>query len=128
MAGCLPFFFFFFFQAEDGIRDLTVTGVQTCALPICGQTEKTLATAGGYTIRVSDNDDTETGTYDVNLVVISDSAHNCAQPIACGDVRMGSLDRKGESDTYRVSGEAGDVVRIETKTVGGMLNACWRVY
>src|SRR6266496_2336472 len=29
---CLPFFFF---QAEDGIRDLYVTGVQTCALPIC---------------------------------------------------------------------------------------------
>src|SRR2546430_3737386 len=26
--------FFFFFQAEDGIRDLTVTGVQTCGLPI----------------------------------------------------------------------------------------------
>src|SRR5256884_4933604 len=29
--------FFFFFQAEDGIRDVAVTGVQTCALPIyCG--------------------------------------------------------------------------------------------
>src|SRR3989441_2407593 len=28
-------FFFFFFQAEDGIRDKLVTGVQTCALPIC---------------------------------------------------------------------------------------------
>src|SRR5438128_10516211 len=27
---------FFFFQAEDGIRDATVTGVQTCALPIFG--------------------------------------------------------------------------------------------
>src|SRR2546430_9325377 len=27
-------FYIFFFQAEDGIRDLTVTGVQTCALPI----------------------------------------------------------------------------------------------
>src|SRR3712207_9483085 len=26
----------FFFQAEDGIRDIGVTGVQTCALPICG--------------------------------------------------------------------------------------------
>src|SRR5258706_8217733 len=26
---------FFFFQAEDGIRDWSVTGVQTCALPIC---------------------------------------------------------------------------------------------
>src|SRR5476651_1956471 len=28
-------YFFFFFQAEDGIRDIGVTGVQTCALPIC---------------------------------------------------------------------------------------------
>src|SRR5438034_9031679 len=28
------YFFFFFFQAEDGIRDHCVTGVQTCALPI----------------------------------------------------------------------------------------------
>src|SRR5256884_970075 len=27
--------FFLFFQAEDGIRDVAVTGVQTCALPIC---------------------------------------------------------------------------------------------
>src|SRR6266446_8080187 len=27
-------YFFFFFQAEDGIRDYKVTGVQTCALPI----------------------------------------------------------------------------------------------
>src|SRR5256886_8413952 len=32
-VSCI-FAFFFFFQAEDGIRDLTVTGVQTCALPI----------------------------------------------------------------------------------------------
>src|SRR2546428_5730974 len=32
----------FFFQAEDGIRDLIVTGVQTCALPICsGLTHRT---------------------------------------------------------------------------------------
>src|SRR5436309_4044504 len=33
MYAC-SFFFFFFFQAEDGIRDFHVTGVQTCALPI----------------------------------------------------------------------------------------------
>src|SRR2546422_3759844 len=32
---CLLCVFFFFFQAEDGIRDVAVTGVQTCALPIC---------------------------------------------------------------------------------------------
>ena len=39
--GCNKEFFFFFFicfffQAEDGIRDIGVTGVQTCALPISG--------------------------------------------------------------------------------------------
>ena len=32
----IAFLFFFFFQAEDGIRDWSVTGVQTCALPIWG--------------------------------------------------------------------------------------------
>src|SRR5438309_2961772 len=36
---------FFFFQAEDGIRDGTVTGVQTCALPI---SENTIIAAEGW--------------------------------------------------------------------------------
>src|SRR5690348_18101924 len=36
-------FFFFFFQAEDGIRDGRVTGVQTCALPIYGEASRDLA-------------------------------------------------------------------------------------
>src|SRR2546422_5032183 len=35
LDGWLCRLFFFFFQAEDGIRDVAVTGVQTCALPIC---------------------------------------------------------------------------------------------
>src|SRR5256886_3568056 len=40
---------FFFFQAEDGIRDLTVTGVQTCALPIwTGRTGPATWEAGDY--------------------------------------------------------------------------------
>src|SRR5207248_4531027 len=33
-SSTMMVYFFFFFQAEDGIRDRTVTGVQTCALPI----------------------------------------------------------------------------------------------
>src|SRR2546422_2144694 len=33
---------FFFFQAEDGIRDVAVTGVQTCALPIVVENSKIL--------------------------------------------------------------------------------------
>src|SRR5256885_8403935 len=36
-ARCL-----FFFQAEDGIRDYKVTGVQTCALPICANITKAI--------------------------------------------------------------------------------------
>src|SRR5690554_598845 len=39
-VNCYFFFFFFFFQAEDGIRDADVTGVQTCALPILGEVGK----------------------------------------------------------------------------------------
>src|SRR3989449_4443875 len=38
--------FFFFFQAEDGIRDVAVTGVQTCALPIWFRDPRRAATAG----------------------------------------------------------------------------------
>src|SRR5260370_18251567 len=36
MTSSLLLLIFFFFQAEDGIRDSSVTGVQTCALPISG--------------------------------------------------------------------------------------------
>src|SRR6266550_7329330 len=37
----------FFFQAEDGIRDVAVTGVQTCALPICTRHVQRLARENG---------------------------------------------------------------------------------
>src|SRR5256885_12482398 len=37
--------YFFFFQAEDGIRDYKVTGVQTCALPICHGVDDAFDTA-----------------------------------------------------------------------------------
>src|SRR5207302_7242284 len=39
------YFFCFFFQAEDGIRDFHVTGVQTCALPIYTQSNPGVAKA-----------------------------------------------------------------------------------
>src|SRR5690606_40332969 len=37
-----------FFQAEDGIRDFHVTGVQTCALPICARPSAGRGSAGGF--------------------------------------------------------------------------------
>src|SRR5947207_9038686 len=44
---CVDTLFFFFFQAEDGIRDHCVTGVQTCALPICREVNARFALPQG---------------------------------------------------------------------------------
>src|SRR2546430_12689175 len=49
----------FFFQAEDGIRDLTVTGVQTCALPIS-------APADGFVYRTERVDVSVGSVRDIN--------------------------------------------------------------
>src|SRR5690606_39757255 len=53
-------YFFFFFQAEDGIRDFHVTGVQTCALPISAKGE-------GLGIELRPFDYTQTDTLAKNL-------------------------------------------------------------
>src|SRR5204863_1346828 len=49
----LVFVFFFFFQAEDGIRDLYVTRVQTCALPIlrCSLPPRHSSSSAGFPTR-----------------------------------------------------------------------------
>src|ERR1022692_4984746 len=62
--------FFFFFQAEDGIRDYKVTGVQTCALPICINARG----EGGVTaehLKVGGVEMAETSGYDVIVDRIS---------------------------------------------------------
>src|SRR5256884_2940724 len=51
LALCVCFCFFFFFQAEDGIRDVAVTGVQTCALPISGVPVPRLSLRRGAALR-----------------------------------------------------------------------------
>src|SRR5256885_3703643 len=45
--------FFFFFQAEDGIRDYKVTGVQTCALPISMDWRRVLMRAAAVECQVA---------------------------------------------------------------------------
>src|SRR5204863_5000040 len=47
----------FFFQADDGIRDLYVTGVQTCALPICDLVDETVAVGAQWTTSSKQPDD-----------------------------------------------------------------------
>src|SRR5207248_4586296 len=70
--------FYFFFQAEDGIRDRTVTGVQTCALPISRSVAWTLPE--GWTQSVANSPRTASlkpavaGHVEVSLTVLPGAA------------------------------------------------------
>src|SRR2546425_2855462 len=73
--------FFFFFQAEDGIRDKLVTGVQTCALPICGSAggTKSVSVSGGpstYAAAVSGMTSSGTVIASIAAGVAQDAAGN----------------------------------------------------
>src|SRR5256885_12393235 len=55
VIDCCRFVVFYFFQAEDGIRDYKVTGVQTCALPI----SRRARSAAGVDARARERDASE---------------------------------------------------------------------
>src|SRR5438309_4993004 len=83
-------FFFFFFQAEDGIRDGTVTGVQTCALPICSTAPTVYVREGcdvvGCTVGAVERDRMISGEAirpgDVVVGVASDGLHTNGYSLA----------------------------------------------
>src|SRR5262249_59627439 len=81
---------FFFFQAEDGIRDWSVTGVQTCALPIC-RSERTarLAREAGLELLASLTDVVEAAE-----VVLSIVPPDLAVSVAADLAGARLLDRK----------------------------------
>src|SRR5438552_9613487 len=80
--SCCVISFFFFFQAEDGIRDDLVTGVQTCALPI-------------YRLEVD---------LDLDLVADQDAVRDRHVP---GEAEVRPIDRQrgGRSEERRVGKE-----------------------
>src|SRR6266540_3774004 len=84
--------FFFFFQAEDGIRDRDVTGVQTCALPISLQREDIVA--GGETFRLLLNlisDQSERLAEMVNDILLASRVDSPELEIATEQVDVGAL-------------------------------------
>src|SRR2546430_10763090 len=95
--------FCFFFQAEDGIRDLTVTGVQTCALPISLFQRRQCNTRN----RVSEADP--------------------AQPASLEQSWKGETGSKSESRStlWRDHGKAG---RSEERRVGKECRSRWSPY
>src|SRR5258707_7470878 len=97
--------FFFFFQAEDGIRDIGVTGVQTCALPI----------SGGAALRRS--------------VLPRSLCLLCANPALCEPARdgaEGSFHRAGALGE-RLADDA-ERLRSEERRVGKECRSRWSPY
>src|SRR5699024_11481321 len=95
------------FQAEDGIRDRNVTGVQTCALPISEfRNEHLLGTVLGQALARSFTGDVlvlaEEGGHPVALVV----AHSGIQAYG-GDPLLGGAAGDGRSEERRVGEEGG---------------------
>src|SRR5256885_17097630 len=83
----------FFFQAEDGIRDYKVTGVQTCALPICHEkAREAIAPEAAVRLEVQVADD------------VVAPAH--PQPVGTGlvrDPRIKDADQKGRKRAQRAA-------------------------
>src|SRR3989440_2459508 len=80
------FLFFFFFQAEDGIRDLIVTGVQTCALPISLQKTRNPITTTNLVVRWCRGATTGgRGPYTLFKIAANRSAHRRGCGGALGD-------------------------------------------
>src|SRR5438034_10445098 len=105
-------FFFFFFQAEDGIRDHCVTGVQTCALPISwswgfgdgGSSSSqnpshTYGAGGTYTVRLTvTDDDGATGSTSQSVTVTAPNQPPRASVSASG-TRLSGRFSHASSDT-----------------------------
>src|SRR5690606_40216704 len=93
--------FFFFFQAEDGIRDFHVTGVQTCALPIYAfllvndRSINTVAKAAGKKIAVLDYDEAQ-------KIMVQQVG---AQAVSADVTNFGAKFNNGRSEERRVGKE-----------------------
>src|SRR2546422_6999660 len=95
--------FFFFFQAEDGIRDVAVTGVQTCALPI---------SIGATTSR---------------LPFGHHGANHPVQDLRTGRVAITSQNHEFQVDEASITSDSG-FVRSEERRVGKECRSRWSPY
>src|SRR5207248_8070706 len=105
--------FFFFFQAEDGIRDRTVTGVQTCALPICHREWRTRAAWSAVASGVEMPHGHGTAWR------LRDGAAPVSRRPCLGQIGRASCRERGEG-----SGRAGGVKKKEAEQKRGRMDDC----
>src|SRR5438876_7308446 len=81
---CCFYCFFFFFQAEDGIRDGRVTGVQTCALPILKNAMLSLTSRISHSITppLANNAGNDSMAFFIRLARVSSKGKLCVAQIA----------------------------------------------
>src|SRR2546430_7493161 len=113
----------YLFQAEDGIRYLTVTGVQTCALPICALAQPVLPSAYAapsvdVTVNVNEGLGTIPATgYGLNSAVWDTEMNSTAVRGLLGQAGIGMLRYPG--------GSYGDIYHWQTNTApGGYVQPC----
>src|SRR5205085_7261491 len=102
--------FLFFFQAEDGIRDLTVTGVQTCALPICwpsGADRLTMTSAmAGFRLH------RPTGNFQTYLDALAGVGHAAIPRSSAGTVPASGAGSRSEEHTSELQSQSNLVCRL----------------
>jgi positive regulator of sigma E activity len=91
---------------------------------------RTLPVSGSYTVQVRESSGDDRGSYGLSLQWLSASG-SCAAPIACGETATTALEQSGDTDAFRFSGSAGDVVSIgpgEVSEVDAGFEPCWTIW
>src|SRR2546427_1056430 len=110
----------FFFQAEDGIRDLTVTGVQTCALPISQVYRQALRVRGVNVSRPVQVQAVCIGIADAELIVVAELALDGEVGLLRVSVLEVAGDRQGKwQKGYREAGTE-EVLIVKERAVLGV--------
>src|SRR6266498_5330854 len=90
--------FFFFFQAEDGIRDADVTGVQTCALPI----SSSVLSSVGISVPAADEHPASTGT-DISGIATTTDATGVDKGAEISSLASGGMSQAGVNGSSPVT-------------------------
>lgn len=96
----------------------------------CAQDTRTLPAPGPYTIRVFELGNDATGTYRLDVTVLSATTAGCPDAtLSCGETHTGSIAALADNDVYWfTTTSVNQVVDITTTTTAGTMNTCWELF